>query len=149
MNINLILNAIAIAWLFILSSFLIWLVWILRNLVKDSKGKDFVKIFKSIEEIQSSNSKEIASLRSDFSNLTKEALEHIQKVGLVKFNPFNETGGDHSFSLVLLDGNKNGIIITSLHTRERTRLYTKVVKSGKSAIELSNEESKALSQALR
>lgn len=140
---------VAIAWLFILSGFLIWLVWILRNLIKDSKGKDFIKILRSIEETQVSNSSEIKSLRSDFTVLTKEALSYVQRIGLTKFNPFNEAGGDHSFSLVLLDGNKNGIIITSLHTRERTRLYTKVIKSGKSSIELSSEESKALSQALK
>jgi hypothetical protein len=63
---------------------------------------------------------------------------------LVKYNPFNESGGDHSFSLALLDGNKNGIIITSLHTRERTRLYIKDVVLGKTKITLSKEEQKAL-----
>ena len=81
--------------------------------------------------------------------LKDESKLHIQKVGLVKFNPFNETGGDHSFSLALLDGNKNGIIITSLHTRERTRFYLKEVKSGKSLIELSEDEAKALKESVK
>jgi hypothetical protein len=51
--------------------------------------------------------------------------------------------------LVLLDGNKNGIIITSLHTRERTRLYLKDVVEGSSKIELSKDESKALNLAIK
>jgi len=74
---------------------------------------------------------------------------YIQRVGLSKYNPFKETGGNNSFSLVLLDGNKNGIIITSLHTRERTRFYLKEVKSGKSLIELSEDEAKALKESVK
>ncbi len=67
---------------------------------------------------------------------------------MTKFNPFNESGGDHSFSLALLDGEKNGIIITSLHTRERTRMYVKEIFGGKSKSELSSEELESLRQCL-
>lgn len=136
-------------WLTGLTGFLLWLVWILRSLLKDSREKDFIKTFKKIEEIQKSNSKEIDNLQKGLNLINEEILEHIQKVGLVKFNPFNETGGDHSFSLALLDGKKNGIIITSLHTRESTRMYIKDVKRGKSSIELSSEEKKAIDRAYK
>jgi hypothetical protein len=70
-------------------------------------------------------------------------------VGLIRFNPFNEIGGDHSFSLAILDGGDNGIIITGLHTRDRTRIYAKQVNKGKSDLELSTEEQKALLKAQR
>lgn len=74
---------------------------------------------------------------------------NVQKIGLVRFNPFNETGGDHSFSLALLDGNGNGFVMTGLHTRERTRLYIKPIRNLKSEYELSQEEQKAIKEALR
>jgi len=127
MDINLILSVIAIVWLTILTILIVWAYFVLKNLVKNSKDKDFIKTFKNIQDIQSDNSIGIKELNLRLEQLKDESKLHIQKVGLVKFNPFNETGGDHSFSLALLDGNKNGIIITSLHTRERTRFYLKEV----------------------
>lgn len=149
MNINLILGLISILGLVGLGGFVVWMYLSLKGLLKGAKDSDFLEVIKSIEDIQKFNTSEINRLDKTLKTVQAEILNHVQKVGLVKFNPFNETGGDHSFSLVLLDGNKNGIIITSLHTRERTRLYTKIVESGKSNIELSNEESKALNQALK
>lgn len=138
MNINLMLSIIAIVWLVILSGVLIWVFVIFKDLIKISRNKEF-----------SNNSKEIKNLWLEVSNIKEVSKLNIQKVGLVKFNPFDETGGDHSFSLALLDGNKNGIIITSLHTRERTRLYLKDVNNGKVKLKLSNEEQKALQLSLR
>ena len=149
MDINLILSVIAIVWLTILTILIVWAYFVLKNLVKNSKDKDFIKTFKNIQDIQSDNSIGIKELNLRLEQLKDESKLHIQKVGLVKFNPFNETGGDHSFSLALLDGNKNGIIITSLHTRERTRLYLKEVISGKPKIELSNDEEQALKESLK
>lgn len=138
MNISLTLSVIAIIWSILITAVLVWLYQIFKDLVKISKQKDFIN-----------NTKEIKEIKGDFEIFKSLSKNNIQKVGLVKFNPFNETGGDHSFSLALLDGHKNGIIITSLHTRERTRLYVKDVSSGKSKIELSDEEQKALQLSLK
>ena len=149
MNINLILGVIAIAWLLFITSFLVWFYLSLKNILKDSKDKNFLKTFKNIEEIQQKNLKDILNLNLDLDSFKKESRLNIQRVGLAKYNPFKETGGNNSFSLVLLDGNKNGIIITSLHTRERTRLYLKEVISGKPKIELSNDEEQALKESLK
>ena len=133
MNLNLILAIIAIVISITSISLFIWLYFIFRELIKISKDKEF-----------SNNTKEIKNLWNEILKIKDVSRLNIQRVGLVKFNPFDETGGDHSFSLALLDGNKNGIIITSLHTRERTRLYLKEVFSGKVKIKLSEEEQKAL-----
>jgi len=149
MNINLILGVIAIAWLLFITSFLVWFYLSLKNILKDSKDKNFLKTFKNIEEIQQKNLKDILNLNLDLDSFKKESRLNIQRVGLTKYNPFKETGGNNSFSLVLLDGNKNGIIITSLHTRERTRLYLKEVISGKPKIELSDDEEQALKESLK
>ncbi|HCR35474.1 hypothetical protein A2130_01440 [Candidatus Woesebacteria bacterium GWC2_33_12] len=138
MNISLILVIIAIVWLIVLSILLIWIIFVFKDLIKISKNKEF-----------NDNSKEIVYLKSEVLKIKNISTNYIQRVGLSKYNPFKETGGNNSFSLVLLDGNKNGIIITSLHTRERTRFYLKEVKSGKSLIELSEDEAKALKESVK
>jgi len=72
----------------------------------------------------------------------------VQRVGLVRFNPFEDTGGNQSFALALLDMNGDGLIVSSLHARNLTRVYGKAVVGGKSEAALSDEESAALRQAL-
>lgn len=80
----------------------------------------------------------------------KDNLSHIQKIGLVRFNPFAETGGNQSFVLAVLDGQDSGLIISSLHSRETTRIYAKPVKKGKThEHQLSKEEAEAINQARR
>jgi len=71
----------------------------------------------------------------------------IQRVGVVRFNPFQETGGDQSFAIALLDQAGNGVVISSLHSRAETRVYAKPVEAGRSSYTLSDEEQQALSQA--
>lgn len=73
----------------------------------------------------------------------------IQKVGFVRFNPFQDTGGDNSFSVALLDQKNNGVLFSSLYMREGTRLYAKEVKDGATRQPLSDEETKVLEQAIR
>jgi uncharacterized protein DUF4446 len=72
----------------------------------------------------------------------------VQRVGLVRFNPFEETGGNQSFALALTDANGDGLVISSLHARAGTRLYAKAVVAGRSDAALSAEEAEALRIAL-
>lgn len=72
----------------------------------------------------------------------------VQKVGFLRFNPFQDTGGDNSFVMALLDANDNGIIISSLYTREGIRLYGKKIEKGSSKNVLSDEEKKVLADAI-
>ena len=72
----------------------------------------------------------------------------IQRVGLVRFNPFEDTGGNQSFALALTDSAGNGFVVSSLHTRTGTRVYAKAIAAGRSDGALSEEESEALRQAL-
>jgi hypothetical protein len=69
-------------------------------------------------------------------------------VGLVRFNPFGEVGGDQSFSIALLDSDHNGFVITSHYAREASRIYAKPVKNGKSTYALSEEEKGAIKEAI-
>lgn len=72
----------------------------------------------------------------------------IQRVGLVRFNPFEDTGGNQSFALALTDAAGNGFIVSSLHSRTGTRVYAKAVSDGRSDGALSEEEAEALRRAL-
>lgn len=72
-----------------------------------------------------------------------------QKISIVRFNPFGDTGGDQSFSLAVLDAHDSGYVLTSIHGRQGTRMYIKPVDFGKSKYKLSQEEKQALSQAIR
>ena len=92
--------------------------------------------------------KAVADLVKQQLNLKEQAVEHLQKVGFVRFNPFTDTGGDQSFCLAMLDGQGNGVVISSLHSREQTRIYAKRIVAGKTeAVELSREEAEALKRA--
>ena len=67
------------------------------------------------------------------------------KIGLNRFNPFSDLGGNQSFILCLLDNTNSGVIITSLHNRDRTRVYSKPIKNGNGLkTPLSPEEKKTL-----
>lgn len=87
-----------------------------------------------------------------FENKTKhlESIAEIsvQKIGFKRYNPFTETGGDQSFTLTLLDGKNNGIIISSLYLREGVRVYGKLVEGGKPKQQLSEEEKGVLQDTL-
>ena len=131
-------------WLGILSAILFWIFRYFRRLSKDVQKGNLVQILESVLEKERQNSKDLEQVNKYLRQLDSDGKLHIQKLGLIKFNPFEELGGDHSFSLALLDGKDNGLIITGLHTRERTRVYVKYVKKGKSSLELSEEERKAL-----
>jgi hypothetical protein len=72
----------------------------------------------------------------------------IQRVGLVRFNPFEETGGNQSFALALLDEGGNGFVISSLHARSGTRIYAKALTGGRADTALSAEETEAVRIAL-
>ncbi len=70
-----------------------------------------------------------------------------QQVGLVRYNPFDDTGGNQSFALAMLDANGDGWVLSSLHSRTGTRVYAKPINKGRSDAALSAEESAAIRQA--
>jgi hypothetical protein len=69
------------------------------------------------------------------------------RVGLVRYNPFEETGGNQSFALALLDADGDGWVLSSLHARSGTRVYAKAIARGRSEAALSDEEAAAIRQA--
>ena len=96
---------------------------------------------------------ESLSERVDALNKLHHELEHlsqrtIQKVAVIRYNPFADTGGDQSFAIALLDSLGNGVVVSSLHSRTDTRVFAKPVQSGRSKFQLSDEEQDAIKKAL-
>lgn len=92
--------------------------------------------------------KGIASLEERADILESIGAKSFQKVGFMRFNPFQDTGGDQSFSLALLDNENNGVIISSLYGREGNRVYAKAVDHGIPKQAISGEEKEVLEQAM-
>ena len=137
-------------WLFLLSFFLFRTVRHYRRLTKGIARKDLETVLNRLLNDLEKEGVEIEKLKEVTEDLKKEGVFHFQKIGLIRFNPFRETGGDQSFSLALLDGENNGVVISSLYHREGTRIYAKPVKKGKGAeYELSEEEKKVIEKAIK
>lgn len=92
--------------------------------------------------------KELAEIAARCDKIEQDGAFHAQKIGLVRFNPFSDTGGDQSFIVAILNGRDDGVLLSSLHGRTGTRWYAKTVKAGKGIEhELSNEEKEAIKHA--
>ena len=102
------------------------------------------EVLEHLRKLEESNKKVAADLE-DFKKLSKKTL---QKVGMVRFNPFKEMGGEQSFVIALLDADNNGFVISSLYGQESSRVYAKPIANGKSSYSLSKEEEKAVTKAM-
>lgn len=137
-----------LGWLLVLGSInIIWLagltfvVWQNRLFVKRLFPHQGVTFKDKLAEVL----KEFASLE-DFK---KNNLKNIQKMALIRYNPYKDTGGDQSFSLSLLNGVGDGFVISSLHSRAGTRIFAKPVSEGKEVnFEFSKEEKEVINKAL-
>ncbi|MBI5045083.1 MAG: DUF4446 family protein [Candidatus Levybacteria bacterium] len=135
-------------WLIVLSYLYFSLKRHYDRMIKGATSESLSSVLdKIVGDIQSSK-KDIAQLVSDYDKIEKEGSFHIQKIGLLRFNPFKDTGGDQSFILSFLDSHDTGLIISGLYSRSGTRWYAKKVIKGKGVdYDLSDEERKALDEA--
>lgn len=157
---SLILENIAAISLIVLLFFLGLLAWNIflqmkisrKN--KDLSTKDGSEDLKDIileqkEEIKILD-KDIQELYAISNKINAISQKGIRKVGLIRFNPFKDIGGDQSFSLALLNGKNNGCVISSLHTREGTHVYCKSIIEGETEkYPLAKEEEKAIKLAIK
>jgi hypothetical protein len=90
----------------------------------------------------------VESNRKDIRTLFKKMETTYQKMGLVKYDAFSQMGGQLSFCLAMLDENKNGFILNSVHSTEGCYSYTKEIENGESSLPLGKEEAEALAIAL-
>lgn len=109
-----------------------------------SLEQDIEGIFEDNKFIKASTEKN----RKDIQALYRKFEGAFQKVGIVKYDAFNQMGGQLSFSLALLDENDNGFVLNSVHSTEGCYSYTKEIKNGLCEISLGDEEKKALDIAM-
>lgn len=135
-------------WLLIITIFFFRFYLYFSRIAKKGERKSLLALIDTVLRAEEENKKGIDQIAAEYATLRKDLSFHIQKMGLLRFNPFKDTGGDQSFILALVDAHDTGIIISSYHTRSGTRWYAKGVKNGKSTEHaLSAEEEKALKAA--
>jgi hypothetical protein len=89
----------------------------------------------------------VSSLETRTTSIERTLGHALQWMGMIRFNPFRNTGGAQSFALAIVDGNGDGVVISSLHTRENTRVYAKPLHQWTSEHALTDEERQAISRA--
>lgn len=148
----------------VLGQFLLWLIllfYVIRlsrklGAIMRHQGRTFKEAGGTANDSSTTESSEaISDLRAKIEKLSEQQREQalslsncIQKIGLVRFNAFDDVGGEQSFVLVLLNGNGDGIAVSSLYGRQDSRLYAKGIVNGEGERPLSDEERRALQQAL-
>ena len=135
-----------------LATFNIRLYAKIRKLTKESaiffsgkNGKDLQEVMnKQASEIKNLD-KEVQELFEASNKIYNLAFRSLHKVGVVRFNPFKDLGGNQSFAISLLDGKDSGVVFSSLHTKEGTRIYAKPILKGTSLkYSLTKEEEQAI-----
>ena len=140
-----------LGFLFIINVFLFFYLFQLKKRIKiffQSEGKNIEEVLTKQIKLTKKQTQDLKKIFQDLERLDKIAEKSFQKVGLLRYNPFNEAGGNQSFSIALLDLENNGFVITSLYGRESNRVYAKPVKKGESKYELSTEEKKVIEKAI-
>jgi Protein of unknown function (DUF4446) len=137
---------------------LVLLAWLLRragalrarvdDLTRGHDGVDLATVLDRHLDTVADVRRQVDVLATQTRTLEEQGRLAFQRVGLVRFNPFEDTGGNQSFALALLDANLDGFVISSLHARSGTRVYAKALAGGRSATQLSSEESEALRLAM-
>jgi hypothetical protein len=121
---------------------------LLRSMLTGPEGEDLAaQLQRSMQESTSAfeQGKELQQQMHDLQSTLKSCT---QKCGIVRYDAYGDVSGQQSFSLAMLDGNHNGIIITALYGRHDTRCFGKTVNAGNAMQTLSDEETEALAQAL-
>lgn len=106
----------------------------------EMKIQDYYETSKRIEE-------KYSKLLDMVTDMDKTDKTKIQKIGLIRYNPFDEMGGNLCFALALLDGHDNGVVLNGIHSRTGSFTYAKPIEMGVSTYMLSEEEIKAVEMA--
>ncbi len=112
-----------------------------KNKKEPQNLKEVLSILKKMEGDFEKVSNELADLK-------QANKKNLQKVGMIRFNPFKEGGGDQSFSVAVLDASNNGFVMTSLYSNSGNRVYAKPIANGVSSYTLSQEEKEAIGKAI-
>lgn len=144
------LFAFAALWLLLLTFFLVRLTFHYQSLTKGVAQKDLISALNHFIAKTGTNEDALTTIKGQLESEIKSNRLHLQRIGFKRFNPFTDTGGNQSFILSLLDENGTGIVISSLHSRENTRVYAKNIEGGKCSDQvLSKEEQQVIKDSLK
>ena len=139
---------VLIIWLGAIHYFLFRMIRHYNILTKDISEHGLKAILEQILKRQQGLTDKTVLLQRTLDEVITDGRSHIQKIGLIRFNPFSDTGGSQSFTMAILDQKNNGIVVTSLYARTGNRWYAKEIKNSKGFnIELSKEEESAIKRA--
>ena len=122
-----------------------------KKLAQFTSGKDGKSLEEDIAQLFEDNTflkDQTEKNRKDIKTLFKKMESAYQKLGIVKYDAFNQMGGKLSFCLALLDENNNGFVMNSVHSTDGCYCYIKTIKNGECKLDLGKEEEKALEKAL-
>jgi hypothetical protein len=120
----------------------------LEGITRGERGRSLESILDAHLDKVYAVAAELDELAARSAVLEANGRRAFQRIGLVRFNPFQDTGGNQSFALAMLDSQGDGFIVSSLHARTGTRIYAKVLTAGQADAALSAEENEALRRAL-
>lgn len=119
-----------------------------KFLEKLGNGKDIEEDLETymyrVEKVEKQNNEILNYVKTLDEDLTR----CIQKVGMVRYNAFKDTGSDLSFTLALLDEHNDGVVLNGIYSREMSNIYAKPVKNGTSTYTMSDEEKQAVQKAM-
>ncbi len=137
-------------WQLILSFVLVYQTGKWSKLLKDGKKLNLANILENIISKQDLFTKKIIKAENELENIKLHTNTYFQKFSLERYNPFESTGGDQSFIVTLLNGQNDGFVISSLHSRAGTRIYAKQISGGRPAVhEFSKEEKEVVEKTLK
>ncbi len=135
------------------------LVLLTKTIHLNSKYKKFMKKLGESENLEEDLEnymykvgrveKQNAEILGSIDALKSNLKECIQKVGVVRYSAFQDTGSDLSFTLALLDKKNDGVVMNGIYSREMSNIYAKPIEGGKSTYTLSEEEQEALDKAMK
>ena len=106
--------------------------------------EDLENFMYKVDKVEKQN----AEILGNCSQLSNELEKCIQKIGIIRYNAFKDTGSDLSFALAMLDDKNNGVVLNGIYSREMSNIYAKPVENGKSSYTLSEEEKMAKDKAI-
>ena len=143
-----IVGVIFFLWLVFLSTTVFKIKAHYNNLISKTRKQKIDEILDELLVVDNKTKEELETVKKELHEEIKVSALHIQKVGLVRFNPFEKTGGEKSFVISFLNHGNSGIVINFIYTRDGLRVYSKRVKDGKSEeYELSEEEKKVIADS--
>ena len=144
--VSLILSVFSVVFLLILNTRLNRMIKKYRYFMQGLGDED-------VEKLMSTYLEKLENLKNDVYNVMNRRIEKklpgcLQHAGVVNYNAFDNVGNNMSFSIALLDGNKDGVVVSGIYTRENSYVYAKEIIKGEPQKKLSSEEIEAINKAL-